>query len=500
MLATLRVACGAQRRLAGTLALRAPAEQLPHADERSMPDAGECRIWYGRHPGNVKGTRHTCHPERMEQMRAAPASLHDRELDVAREVAHAFLTAATPLEVFRLALNRVTPLVRAKFSSVFERDPAEPSLLKLTCANSWPQSAARYLGELRLRVGRGPTGRAVATMEPVIVPDVFADPMLHEWREPARELGFTSLISLPLVYEGDCTGALTFYFDEPHEFDDDEQRLLGVIAEQIAHAAARVHALHAERRELEWLREENARLRERIGAGETTRRMKDEFLANISHELRTPLNSILGYAELLAGGQAGPLAEAQRTAVERIHQSADVLLRMISDLLELSRVKLGQATLSIAPDDAVNLARVALDTAGSAQPGVAVTLNSDAERIPLMTDSEKVLRILKNLLDNAYKFTQSGSITVSVRQTVESGAPAVEWTVTDTGIGIPADRLDEIFDEFRQVDGSSTRLYGGTGLGLALSRALVRMLGGRISVRSEEGKGAQFRVVVPASL
>ena len=100
----------------------------------------------------------------MEPMSATPDSLRERELDVAREVASAFLTASTPVEVYRLALARVTPLVRASFSSVFERDPADPTLLKLSCANSWPQSSARYLGQLRLRLGRGPTGRAVAEM------------------------------------------------------------------------------------------------------------------------------------------------------------------------------------------------------------------------------------------------------------------------------------------------------------------------------------------------
>ncbi|HEX6307368.1 MAG TPA: GAF domain-containing sensor histidine kinase [Longimicrobiales bacterium] len=432
-------------------------------------------------------------------MNAIPASLRDRELDVAREVAHAFLTASTPLEVYRIALARVTPLVRAKFSSVFQRDPADPTLLKLACAVSWPQSAARYLGQLRLRVGRGPTGRAVAELRPVEVEDVFADPALREWREPARELGFVSLISLPLVNDGRASGALTFYFDEPHEFAEDERHLLMLVADQLALASGRVEALYAERRELEQLRRENERLRERIGAGETARRMKDEFLSNISHELRTPLTSILGYAGLLMEAPGGSLDESQRNAVERIQRSAQVLLRLISDLLELSQVKLGHAMLNIAPDDAVLIARRALDATGPAQPGVRVSLETAEERMPLMTDGEKVVRILENLLSNAFKFTAAGSVTLTVGTITEAGAPAVSWTVTDTGIGIAADRQEEIFDEFRQVDGSSTRLYGGTGLGLALCRALARLLGGHITVRSEQGQGAEFRVVVPVS-
>jgi signal transduction histidine kinase len=113
-------------------------------------------------------------------------------------------------------------------------------------------------------------------------------------------------------------------------------------------------------------------------------------------------------------------------------------------------------------------------------------------------DGEKAARILENLLTNAFKFTPRGSVTVTIRRTVEEQQPIVEWVVRDTGIGIPADDHDAIFDEFRQVDGSSTRLYAGTGLGLALSRRLARLLGGRITVRSEPGRGSEFRLAVPA--
>jgi signal transduction histidine kinase len=429
-------------------------------------------------------------------MDATPDSLRERELEVAREIANAFLTAGTPVEVYRLALARVTPLVRASFSSVFERDPDDPRLLKLTCANNWPQSSARYLGQLRLRVGRGPTGGAVARGEPIEVEDVFADRRLEEWHEPARELGFVSLISLPLATGEEATGALTFYFDEAHRFDDDERHLLKLIADQLAVASARVAALQMERRELEELRNENALLRQRLGANAEAKRLGDEFLANISHELRTPLTSILGYANLLTDGQAGEMPDAQRNTVLRIERSAHVLLHLINDLLALSQVKLGRAAVTIAPDDAIHLARLALDAAGSAQPGVRVTLDAEADRIPIMTDGEKVVKILENLLSNAYKFTERGTVTLRVREASDDGVPAVEWVVADTGIGIPKAKQEAIFDEFRQVDGSSTRLYGGTGLGLALSRALARLLGGRITVRSEEGKGSQFRVVV----
>jgi signal transduction histidine kinase len=426
-------------------------------------------------------------------------ALRQRELDVAREVAHAFLSATTPLEVYHLALARVTPLVHARFSSVFLRDPDDDTLLKLCCAHNWPQSSARYLGELRVRVGRGPTGRAVAENRPFEVGDVHAQTALREWWEPARELGFVSLISLPLRGPDGALGALTFYFDEPHEFTNDERHLLMLIADQVALTSGRAEQVDALRREVERLRTENQRLRESVGAGEEAKRLREEFLANVSHELRTPLNSILGYAGLLLGGQTGQLTEEQRAAVTRMENAAIALLRLISDLLDLSQLKLGRTVLNTAPDDATLIAQRALHAAGDPPANVSVSLDAPADRVPLLVDGEKVAKVLENLLSNAYKFTASGAISLSVRPAIERGRRAVEWVVADTGIGIPGDQQEAIFDEFRQVDGSSTRLYGGTGLGLALSRRLAELLGGRLSVQSEPGQGARFRLVIPAS-
>ena len=428
---------------------------------------------------------------------AVGATLRDRELDVAREVAHAFITAGSTVEVYRLALARLTPLVRASFGSVFVRDPADPGLLKLACAHNWPQSSARFLSQLRVRVGRGPTGRAVAEAAPVEVRDVFADPALREWWDPARELGFTSLIALPLRSGGESTGALSFYFSDAHDFDDDERHLLMLIADQLAVAGGRAAAMDEQRREMERLRTENELLRSRVGAGEETRRMKDEFLSNISHELRTPLTSILGYTSLLAGGQAGPLAQEQEAAVGRIEASAGVLLRLISDLLELTQLRLGRVEMNMAPDDAVLLAERAVQSVGSPPDGVTVRIDAATERLPMLVDGEKVLRVLENLLSNAFKFTARGTVTLGVRTFTDDGERHVEWSVADTGIGIPLDQQDAIFDEFRQVDGSSTRLYGGTGLDLALSRGLARLIGGRVTVQSEPGRGSTFRLVVP---
>ncbi len=420
-----------------------------------------------------------------------------RELEVVGEIAHAVLRAARPIEVYRLALDRVTPLVGARFSSVFLRDPADPSLLRLECAHNWPQTAARFLGQVRIREGRGPTGRAAAEGIAVEAENVFADPTLRDWSEPARELGFASLISLPLLGDGGVVaGALTFYFESPHRFDDAQRRLLALIADQLAATAARAHLVEELRLANDRLADRNAQLARELEEGEHLRRLKDEFLANVSHELRTPLTSILGYAQLLGDGELGALADRQLNAVRRIESAGSALLRLICDLLELSQLKLNRVRTMYAPLDAVALARQARQEAGDPPDAVHFAMHLPDTRIPVHTDGEKIVRILVNLLSNAFKFTTRGEVDLTVRTAVDR----VEWIVRDTGIGIAERDHDAIFDEFRQVDGSTTRLFGGTGLGLALSRRLAQLLGGEIRMESAPGAGSTFTLHVPSRL
>lgn len=202
---------------------------------------------------------------------------------VAREIAESFLTAGSPLEVYRRALARVTPLVGASFASVFLRDPAEPRLLRLACAQNWPQSSARFLAELRIREGRGPTGRAVALRRPVVVPDVFGDESLREWWDAARELGFVSTIALPLVAGDRVLGSLSFYFRERQQFDDDARTLLGVVAHQLATTADRAHLIDDLRsRNLRLERENEALLRQIAEAESTIERVRSEGRASLT--------------------------------------------------------------------------------------------------------------------------------------------------------------------------------------------------------------------------
>ena len=432
----------------------------------------------------------------VETKRLDPASLKHQELELTREIAAAFLSAQHPLELYRNALAKITPIVGASFASVFSRDEQQQELLKLVCAQNWPQASARYLGQLRIRVGRGPPGRAVELLRPIEVTDVFADHALREWWEPARELGFAGLISLPLVHAGHAEGALTFYYDKPHEFTDEERHVLQLVATQLATLAERAQTIQDLRGENAQLRARNEELTWQVSEAEASRRLKTEFLANMSHELRTPLNSILGYTFILQN-QGQRLTDEQQVAMTKIDASANALLRLINDLLELTQVNLQRSVVNAAPEDAVLLAKRAAELVGPPHEAVTFRLLAMPDRIPVTTDGDKVVKILENLLSNAIKFTAEGEISLTVRQTGPRQARRVEWTVRDTGIGIPHDKQSAIFDEFHQVDGSSTRLYGGTGLGLALSLALAKLLGGELNVESEPGSGSTFILRVP---
>lgn len=416
-----------------------------------------------------------------------------RELQAAREIAHAFLTADGPLEVYRLALERVARLVGATFGCVFLQEGSS-ELLRVVAAYNWPRAFAEYLSEMRVRIGNGPTGQAVAEGRMIEVFDIFADPQAVDWRDAAREIGFASSISVPLQTDDSPVGAITFYFREPEELQEIDRSLLRLVADQLAATVEKAHLIDDLQKANDRLREQNVELEARYREAEEARRLKNEFLANISHELRTPLTAILGYAYLLREGLSGELGGDAVAAVQKIEASGTALMGLINDLLDHIHLKLGRTTLEAEACDAAALGQAALSTVPPAPQGVQVAAELPGSLLTVYTDPGSVVRILRNLLSNAAKFTAQGRITLRVRA---APGPAVEWEVEDTGIGIAPDDLVPIFEEFRQVDGSPTRRYGGTGIGLALSRALARRLGGDIGVRSVPGQGSVFTLRLP---
>ncbi len=223
--------------------------------------------------------------------------------------------------------------------------------------------------------------------------------------------------------------------------------------------------------------------------------LKSRFIANMSHELRTPLNSIINFTYILNSGMRGPVTEGQREYLDRVYASGEHLLGMINDILDLSKIEAGRMDLFKEEVSLDELLRSTLSSAVGLTKDRPVTLHHElAEGLPhIAVDKTRIRQVLLNLLSNAAKFTDAGSITVRVWQ---QGTELIT-SITDTGIGIPADKLDAIFEEFRQGDEGSDRSYQGTGLGLPICKRLVEMHGGHIWVESEVGVGSTFFFSLP---
>jgi PAS domain S-box-containing protein len=232
---------------------------------------------------------------------------------------------------------------------------------------------------------------------------------------------------------------------------------------------------------------------------ERANRLKADFLASMSHELRTPLNAILGFADVLREELTGPLNEQQRQFTRDILESGRQLLNLINDILDLSKVDAGKMKLNA---EEVELSGIfdevqTIVQGMAVRKGLALSFREEPAGLRVRCDRVKLLQILYNLLSNAVKFTAAGG---SVRVESERREGAVHFRVIDTGVGIPADALELIFEEFRQVDARLSREYGGTGLGLALTKKYVELHGGTITVESQEGKGSVFTFMIPEVL
>ncbi|NGZ06301.1 MAG: response regulator [Magnetococcales bacterium] len=356
----------------------------------------------------------------------------------------------------------------------------------------------------RLAFGEGILGQVAMTRKSVRLTDLPIEP-LRVHSELVTNVPHDLLV-IPLIHDDQLQGILAL--GARTRFQHRHVCFLERAEETIARALAGVRAhsirqklLDESRRKTEELAINQQVLRDTIVLLEQTSGFKSRFLANMSHELRSPLNSLLILAQLLKENKHGNLTAKQIEYASTIHAAGSDLLTMIDEILDLARIEAGRISIFKEPvklaDLATNLERLFTHVAREKRLSFEV-LQKGLLPVAIRTDRMRVEQILKNLITNAIKFTQAGSVTVTFRAVKEEGRSFIAMSVADTGVGIPKEQQSEVFEPFRQLDDGINRKYGGTGLGLAICKELTQLLGGRIELTSEEGRGSLFTFLLPA--
>jgi signal transduction histidine kinase/ActR/RegA family two-component response regulator len=436
----------------------------------------------------------------------------------------------------RLIMSELTPLVSAQHGTFFitesDKETGKPVLRLLS---SYALKSRKFVAN-KYELGEGLVGQCALEKKTILVDDVPEDYVSIS--SSIGEARPRNILCLPVLFEGQIKGVIELAsfqrFNFIHvTFLEQVVLSIGVVFNMIT-ASQRTEELLEELKgsnvelekrtnELEdkasLLEEKNreiaqasASLEEKARQLALVSKYKSEFLANMSHELRTPLNSLLILAKLLADNEEDTLTEKQEEYARTIHSSGKDLLALISQILDLSKIEAGKLqieTKRVALEDVREFVRGTFATVAQQKNlDFRITLADDAPQV-ITTDPQRLQQILKNLLSNGFKFTERGQVELEVRKIDKDEAPkneslqaaeaVVAFTVRDTGIGIPDDKQSLIFEAFQQADASTSRMYGGTGLGLTISRELAHLLGGEIEVESTPGLGSTFTLWLPVS-
>jgi signal transduction histidine kinase/HAMP domain-containing protein len=345
------------------------------------------------------------------------------------------------------------------------------------------------------RRGQSIVGRVAESGEAVVFQDLETDPRYVTWSESkaSRAAGFHFFAALPIKTKSKIFGAIACSGAEPRRLTGQELRLLNSMCEHVAMAIEKANLFEEIHRRSEELERKNQELEQAL-------RVKSEFVAGMSHELRTPLNVIMGYAKMTEEGILGALNAEQEDAQRKISRHAEVLLKMVNDVLSLSRAEAKELSLEIG--------KVYIEELMAQIKGQVESLNRNQHLEfgwefesgipPLITDALKLEEILQNLVGNSMKYTPAGRIDIRVRNLAQQRR--VEFTVTDSGIGIEESELDKIFNAFEQGKDAHTGNLEGVGLGLSIVKKYLQLMGGEIRVASHVGKGSSFTFTIPYAL
>jgi signal transduction histidine kinase len=319
--------------------------------------------------------------------------------------------------------------------------------------------------------------------EPIIAPDIASEPRFTT--NVQVQLGFRSCATLPLKIHNYVRGIIHLSSRKSGYFDEEQKDHLVAIAQQMGVAL------------------ENRELFDNLKASrdqlEKASKVKDEFLSVMSHELRTPLSVVMGYAGMIKEKLLGEINPQQEQALQKLLTRATDQLNMINAVMQATQLEAGALALErqlVNLSDLLTRLNQEYESTHDKEQ-VALIWDYPSEPVPIVSDSGKLRQILLSLISNAVKFTDQGSVAVSMRLTERRGKKWVELKVADTGVGMAEEQISGIFDKFFQVDSSQTRLYGGVGLGLYIVKKFTELLGGIVGVESQPDKGSTFTVTIP---
>ena len=420
--------------------------------------------------------------QRSEEQVRQQTEIAQRRASELETVANVSAASTTILDVNEL-LQSVSDLTKQNFdlyhAHIYLYNPEDGVLTLAAGAGDVGMLMKEHGHQLSVHSQSGLVSRAARDKEVVMVNDTASvidflpNPMLPETR---------SEMAIPMLVGDEVVGVLDLQSNIVNRFDDEDIRIQSTLASQVAVAVQNALAFERERKTVERLREVD--------------RLKQEFLANMSHELRTPLNSIIGYSEVLLDGVDGDLTEDALEDVEAIHTSGKHLLSIINEILDLAKIDAGQMRLSRQEKDVIEILKhIVVSSQVLVKDKPVEILLEEATPIEMTyIDPVRMNQIMLNLVGNAIKFTEEGSVTVRYGMDNDD---FIRVEIADTGMGMNEEQLALIFQRFRQVDGSSTRRAGGTGLGLTITKQLVEMHGGEVGVTSEVNVGSTFFFTLP---